>query len=273
MRILLSCLLTAFVTLPVRAADRERVPGPGECLSLLSPKSDDGVESVVNVVGRMHAQGTPIVLVRPAEAGSSWWIQTTPLQVENGFFRTTIRLGNEETPEGSRFYLVAALLRDVHEAYPFVGRPAVEKLPAGVPFSQVTAVTLQSAPQQPAVKPGGTIVHPEAKQVVASEVEVLGRVTAAGQPVVLIRSSADGGRWWVQRPAQLDGRGNFRSVIRVGNDRTEDGARFRLIMVTVDPRQVAALLAAESVADIPPRIPRSNEVEVILARGIPNRAP
>ena len=64
---------------------------------------------------------------------------------------------------------------------------------------------------------------------------VTGTVSAAGVPVVLVRSDAPNEPWWVQGKAVPTGARGFSSKAVFGSAITRPGAKFRVITILVDP--------------------------------------
>lgn len=72
-----------------------------------SPKTGESVQQVAELTGKIQDGFTPIVLIRPLEKDSVWWIQKPVLLEKSGEFTSKIVVGSSRTSEGTRFRIVA----------------------------------------------------------------------------------------------------------------------------------------------------------------------
>ena len=72
-----------------------------------SPKTGESVHQVAELTGKIQDGFTPIVLIRPLEKDSVWWIQKPVVLEKSGKFTSKVVVGSSRTPEGTRFRIVA----------------------------------------------------------------------------------------------------------------------------------------------------------------------
>lgn len=242
---------------------------------IVSPKRNDEVGRSHEVVGRLHVPGQPVVLVRPERGDGTWWIQPTPTVSERGYFKTEVRFGSETSRHGDRFSIVVLVLQSQSDIEYVRDRDSLSELPAAIWQSEPVPVRLDQSAQQEEgpVVISAAVLKPQADEKVKRVTELIGRVPDKLKPIVLIRVDDSGGLWWVQNPVAMGKGGYFKSTVRFGNDKTPDGTKFRVVVVTPRSGQEASVLkAGNSLADLPSGIPRSKEITVQLERPNAKRA-
>lgn len=96
--------------------------------------------------------------------------------------------------------------------------------------------------------------------------QVTGRVRAKGQPVVLVRADQANEPWWVQGKPTPAGRDKFTAKAIFGNSRSPVGARFRVLVILVDPKVALSNYPTGQVIRKLPDVPRSREMLVTMPR-------
>jgi len=96
--------------------------------------------------------------------------------------------------------------------------------------------------------------------------EVTGRVRAKGEPVVLVRADLPNEPWWVQGKPTPTAKDKFKAKAIFGNSRSSAGARFRLLVILVDPKVALRDYPTGQVIRKLPDVPRSREILVTMPR-------
>ena len=93
---------------------------------------------------------------------------------------------------------------------------------------------------------------------------VTGTVSAAGVPVVLVRSDAPNEPWWVQGKAVPTGARGFSSKAVFGSAITRPGAKFRVITILVDPAKTQ--YSTGQVLKELPDVPMSDQLLITVVK-------
>lgn len=116
-------------------------------------------------------------------------------------------------------------------------------------------------------KPPASILSPKPHDKVERFFELSGKVLMRGWPVVLIRADQPESPWWVQAPIQATSPGQFSAAVRFGNEESPPGREFRVVVLMARSAEEAAQLkTGDSISELNPEIPRSEEVAVVLVQ-------
>lgn len=235
---------------------------------IVAPKRNSDVERTQEVVGKLRVPGQPIVLVRPHKGDGSWWIQPRPTISDKGYFKSEVRFGSETSRQGDRFSLMVIVLQSASDIEYLQDREFLPEIPASIWQSEEVPVVLNDTQKDNGpVAISAAVLKPLPDEKVKRVTDLIGRVPEGLRPIVLVRVDDSGGLWWVQDPVAMGKGGYFKSAVRFGNDKTPDGTKFRLVVVTPRSGQEAsALKPGMSLADLPNGIPRSKLVTVELER-------
>lgn len=96
--------------------------------------------------------------------------------------------------------------------------------------------------------------------------EVAGRLRAKGEPVVLVRADLPNEPWWVQSKPTPSAKDRFKAKAIFGNSRSPAGARFRVLVILVDPKVALRDYPTGQVIRKLPDVPRSREMLVTMPR-------
>lgn len=229
---------------------------------LLRPKQKEKVENRTEVTGKVLMPGYPVVLVRDDQPGGLWWAQEWAESTSPNHFKAAVRIGNEKTPNGTRFQIVVLMVPQVDDAKKFEPGISLKELPANLARSAETVVVLAKR-QDPTEATSDLIQFPEAN----GPVERLDNITCSPlegkKPIIFVRSTEPNDVWWVQSDTELDKDGNYRSTARFGNEKTPAGTRFRIVAIFPEAEEASKLLPGMSLKDLPMGVPRSSEVEVV----------
>ncbi|MBC8351657.1 MAG: hypothetical protein H8E66_06690 [Planctomycetes bacterium] len=265
-----SALALAIITWGTIVADHQAQAAPKRRGAMIvSPKRNTEVERSHEVIGKLHVPGQPVILVKPVEGNGTWWIQPKPSVSERGYFKTEVRFGSETSRRGDRFSLVILVLQSSSDIEYLRDRDSISKLPTDIWQSEEVPVVLGDSVKEDKlpVVISAAVLKPQQDEKVKRVTELIGRVPEQLRPVILIRVDDSGGLWWVQDPVAMGKGGYFKSTVRFGNDKTPDGTKFRVVVVTPrSGREAAVLKTGNSLADLPNGIPRSKEVTVQLDR-------
>jgi len=110
-----------------------------------SPTENSQVERADLVTCSSLDGRKPIVLVRSTQANDSWWVQAASSPVGKNRFVSSARFGNDSTPTGTRFRIVA-IYPDAEQSTNLRPGMSIEQLPAGVARSaEVEVVRINSS--------------------------------------------------------------------------------------------------------------------------------
>lgn len=111
--------------------------------AVLKPQPDEKVRRVSDFMGRVSAGLMPIVLVCVDDSTGVWWVQDPVVMGKDGYFRSTVRFGNDETPNGTKFRVVVVTPRSGQEASILKFGTSIVDLPNGIPRSKEVVVELE----------------------------------------------------------------------------------------------------------------------------------
>ncbi len=229
---------------------------------ILSPSQKDEVKRESELIGRISARGWPVVLVRADQANEAWWVQGKAQITSPGHFKARVRFGNEQTAPGSAFHAVVVMAQTAEQVEQLPPGVALEELPVELPRSAAIRVTLAES-EEVVTTVASVIQSPAPNSIVDRVAELHGLRQAEGQPIVLVRCVAANSPWWVQQPVKLQDDGSFVASIRVGNDKTPDGTRFRVTVIFCTDKHAQSFQPGMSVDKLPADVPRSEEVTVL----------
>ncbi len=233
---------------------------------VLSPKQNADVTRDTELLGRVMVRGWPVVLVQPDQANSPWYAQETVEPTKPGHFKARIRLGNDATPDDTRFRVVVLLLASADAAQEYSVGKVIPTLPEDAARSAEVLVTLRrETDPQPLVD---ILDFPRNGAFVGRVETVSGRISDEGHPIVLVRSTEPNGLWWVQQPCEPTGDGRFATSARFGNETTPAGSAFRILVLLAPKGRVADFQAGVALSELPRDIPCSREVQVLRQRDI-----
>ena len=87
-----------------------------------------------------------------------------------------------------------------------------------------------------------------------------------GWPVVLVKSEIPKSFWWVQK-VEAYKPGVFKARVHLGNDKTEDRSKFRLVALIFDDKVAAdKYRTGSTLTRLPSDVPRSKDVYLMLVR-------
>jgi len=87
-----------------------------------------------------------------------------------------------------------------------------------------------------------------------------------GWPVVLVKSEIPKSFWWVQK-VEAYKPGVFKARVHLGNDKTEDRSKFRLVALIFDDKVAAdKYRTGSTLTRLPSDVPRSKNVYLMLVR-------
>ncbi len=111
--------------------------------AVLKPLPDEKVRRIAELVGRLSAELKPIVLVAVDDSSGLWWVQDPVVVGKDGYFKSTVRFGNDETPNGTKFRVVVVTPRSGQEAAVLKFGTSIVDLPDGIPRSKEVVVELE----------------------------------------------------------------------------------------------------------------------------------
>lgn len=113
---------------------------------------------------------------------------------------------------------------------------------------------------------GAMLIRPRQDAEVEMMSEVTGKVLTRGWPIVLVKADLPDCLWWSQEwAAPTAAAGHFKAKVRIGNDKSKDGSRFRLVVVMAKSEDDARRFKpGVSFKEIPEELPRSTETVVVL---------
>ena len=274
--------IALFATMPIAMVQGDEAKETG--VTLLNPQQQEKVKQVIEVAGRVHSPGYPVVLVRADQPGCLWWAQEWPKKTSQRTFKAFAQIGNDDSIDGSRFQLVVLMIPTSEGRELFKPGASFRELPPNLARSVETVVVLNKNDGilgQPKrilaktevrldIKSGSSVAEqPDLIQSPAenSHVERANMVTCSSlddrKPVILVRSTQANDSWWVQAASSPDTKNRFVSSARFGNDSTPSGTRFRIVAIYPDADQATNFRAGMSLEQLPAGVTRSAEVEVV----------
>ena len=95
-------------------------------------------------------------------------------------------------------------------------------------------------------------------------IEQLKCEVAQGWPVVLVRDVSEQSPWWVQAPAKLDGTNKYKARVHFGNEKTESGQKFEIVVLSApDASKAQQFETGTLLEDLPDDVPHSEPVAVV----------
>jgi hypothetical protein len=232
---------------------------------IVSPKRNEAVAGTCEVTGKLQVPGQPIVLVRPDFGDKHYWVQSPPVMGERGYFKAAVKIGNDKAKSGSKFLVCVVVLRSAAEAEFFKGKESLPILPDELARSEEIPLILRRNAEAPGAELNVTFMRPQPNAKVHRLEECVGQGPPDLKPIVLVRSEEVNGEWWVQDEVVVGKGGYFKTVLHMGNDRTANGTRFRVVVVAPRGEKEAALLqVGAALKALPAGIPRSKEIQVEL---------
>lgn len=125
-----------------------------------SPRQNAIVKQVHSITGNLKT-GYAVVVVRSAESGSPWWVQPevrytlqagTKLAPSARTFSGLIVVGNNRTPDGSRFRIAVLVVKRLSDLRNFKEGLRLTKLPNSIPRSEEITVALQFEKNLPTIQ-------------------------------------------------------------------------------------------------------------------------
>jgi len=115
-------------------------------------------------------------------------------------------------------------------------------------------------------RPSATIVKPKRDDTVGATLEVAGRLSVRGKPVVAVRNCEPGSAWRVQEAVEMTGSKTFKGWVRVGEGGEAPGTRFWIVVLTPrSPKEAEPLALGTTLTELPFGVPRSVKLPVQLA--------
>lgn len=233
----------------------ESTSEPGESVEI---QVSSAVGRLQQVAGRVKAPGRPVILVRADLPGEPWWVQGQPMPVGKDGFTAKAIFGSTKSQVGMRFRIVTILvdrntpatqyrtgqiireLPDVPRSRELLvtlgqaGRPVIALAPKeGAPTSGLVETSTGTRPEAAREKAPVEFTSPKTGEIVHQLAELTGKIEAGFTPVVLIRPLTKDSVWWIQKPVKLETSGEFSSKVVVGNSRTAEGTRFRIVALAI----------------------------------------
>ncbi len=135
-------ILTKLESLP----ELKQVSSASEQPELIqNPTENSQVERANLVTCSSLDERKPVILVRSTQANDSWWVQAASSPDGKNRFVSSARFGNDSTPTGTRFRIVA-IYPNAEQAKNLRAGMSLEQLPAGVARSaEVEVVRVNSS--------------------------------------------------------------------------------------------------------------------------------
>jgi hypothetical protein len=134
-------------------------------------------------------------------------------------------------------------------------------------FTLISVVTLlllmPRAAGQDDKESKAVVLSPKAGTKVGQFEQIEGKVTGKGWPVVLVKPLVGGQPWYVQASVEDVSDGKFTIDAQFGDERTEKGTKFRVIILVTKSRKEAANFKPGAKKNAPPAgLPKSEQVDV-----------
>jgi eukaryotic-like serine/threonine-protein kinase len=110
-------------------------------LMIESPQNGATVGMREILIGRMQSDGWPMIFVQADIPGQPWWCQSPVTSVEHGGFRSEVVFGDEQTPHGMQFRVVAVVAPTREAAHNFKLGAKHLVLPNGLPHTTEVVVS------------------------------------------------------------------------------------------------------------------------------------
>ena len=110
-------------------------------LVIESPQQGATVGMREVLIGRMQSDGWPVIFVQADIPGQPWWCQSPVTSVEHGEFRSAVVFGDEQTPHGMQFRVVAVVAPTREAAHNFKLGAKHLVLPDGLPHTDEVVVS------------------------------------------------------------------------------------------------------------------------------------
>ena len=115
-------------------------------IELTSPLVNSSVEQVAQIRGKVTKSVRPVILIRPLEDDSLWWIQDEVEVTRTETFSLNVAIGDNDTPDGTRFRIIALAVPKASRAE-FKPGESLKDLPAGIETSREIIVSLRRQTQ------------------------------------------------------------------------------------------------------------------------------
>ena len=209
------------------------------------------------VAGRVRSPGRPVILVRADVPNEPWWVQGQPVPVGKDGFTAKAVFGRTKSTVGTRYRIVTILVDGSTPATAYRTGQIIRELP-DVPRSRELLVTLgragrpvialapktdtptsgltESEPARtnaPKEKAPVEFTSPKSGESVHQIAELTGKIEEGFTPIILIRPLSKGSVWWIQKPVKLEKSGEFSAKVVIGNSRTAEGTRFRIVALAI----------------------------------------
>jgi hypothetical protein len=144
---------------------------------------------------------------------------------------------------------------------PDAAHVAASRPPEAEPAQQPAAGAVREDPK-PQLVNIKVVSHPEGG-VVPRVVDVVAQTSAAGWPVVLVRSELNDECWWAQQSVGRQGQ-YIAARAHFGNERSFRGSSFRMVILLLDtPEEAVRFQTARQFKEIPRGIRRSKEFKFV----------
>lgn len=107
------------------------------------PEPDAKVKTITEISGKMTSEGWPVVIVRSDAPNDHWWIQGPAKFGEGGSFTSSVRFGNDKTPNGKGFIVAVLTFPSAKAAEAYLPGISLENLPVGIAMSKEVPVILE----------------------------------------------------------------------------------------------------------------------------------
>jgi hypothetical protein len=112
-------------------------------IEFTSPSLNSEVGQTVQLKGKVTKSVSPVVLIRPLQEGSLWWIQNEVKVTRSGTFSLKVVCGNKSTAEGTRFRIIALAVPNAERLSEFKIGESLKRLPKDIDTSRELLVTLR----------------------------------------------------------------------------------------------------------------------------------
>jgi hypothetical protein len=236
-------------------------PRPGAVI--ITPKRNARVSREAELYGKLLLPGRPVVLVRKDQPGSPWYVQDPGQPMDGRRFKSRVTFGSADTPHDQRFLVMVVLLRNARDMERFRPRNAIEDIPWDMPRSPQIPVLLDRCEKHS--PPASVILKPAPGSKVSRMEELVANVRNGASVVAMVRSSEVNSLWWVQDIIESADGGKVNATVRFGNQNTRPGSRFSVVLLLPSSaRDLEQFQVGNYMLQLPERIPKSEEVQVVL---------